>query len=97
MEASITTTLCKGIIESAHEARGDGLSEQDAYKAFADQGVSLLQYRLFVESMTRAGLIVRFGDDTLRATLKGLAYAGIDTRPPQVAGLNEGGARAGAA
>jgi len=30
----------------------------------------------------RAGLVVRFGQDTLRATLKGLAYAGIDTRAP---------------
>ena len=75
----IITALCKGVIETAHLAGAEGVSEQEAYRPFAGRGVSLLQFKLFVESMARAGLIVRF-DDTLRATLKGLAYAGIDTR-----------------
>ena len=75
----IIATLCKGVIESAHRAGNDGVSEREAYRPFAERGVSLLQYKLFVESMARAGLVVRFGE-MLRATLKGLAYAGIDGR-----------------
>jgi len=78
----IITDLCKGVIEAAHRGGMEGVRERAAYCAFADRGVSLLQFNLFVESMARAGLVVRFGQDTLRATLKGLAYAGIDTRAP---------------
>ena len=78
----IITDLCKGVIEAAHRGGMEGVRERAAYRAFADRGVSLLQFNLFVESMARAGLVVRFGQDTLRATLKGLAYAGIDTRTP---------------
>ena len=77
----IITVLCKGVIEAAHRGGADGITQQAAYRAFADRGVSLLQFTLFVDSMARAGLIVRFGD-MLRATLKGLAYAGIDVRAP---------------
>ncbi len=76
----VITALCKGVIEAAHRAGDMGVSERDAYRAFASQGISLVQYRLFVDSMARAGLVVHFGQDTLRATLKGLAYAGIDVR-----------------
>ena len=75
----LIATLCKGVIEAAHRADGQGVSEREAYRAFAGLGVSLVQYNLFVDSMARAGLVVRFGDH-LRATLKGLAYAGIDGR-----------------
>ena len=81
----IITDLCKGVIEAAHRGGADGVTEQSAYRAFADRGVSLLQFNLFVDSMARAGLVVRFGN-VLRATLKGLAYAGIDARAP----LNSG-------
>ena len=77
----IITVLCKGVIEAAHRGGADGVTQQTAYRAFADRGVSLLQFNLFVDSMARAGLVVRFGD-MLRATLKGLAYAGIDARAP---------------
>src|ERR1700681_4789958 len=81
----IITTLCKGIIEAAHGAGGEGVSEREAYTSFARQEVSLVQFNLFVDSMARAGLIVRFGNE-LRATLKGLAYAGIDARTPRRVG-----------
>ena len=76
------TMLCKGVIEAAHCAGNEGVSEREADRPFADRGVSLVQYKLFVQSMARSGLIVLFGDETLRATLKGLAYAGIDGRAP---------------
>jgi hypothetical protein len=83
MDSEINITrLCKGVIEAAHRAGNEGVSEREAYRDFAQQDVSLVQFRLFIDSMARAGLIVRFGTDTLRATLKGLAYAGIDTRAP---------------
>ena len=77
----IITALCKGVIKAAHRGGADGITEQAAYREFADLGVSPLQFDLFIESMARAGLVVRFGA-VLRATLKGLAYAGIDARAP---------------
>lgn len=77
------TALCKGVIEAAHRAGNEGVAEREAYRDFARKDVSLMQFSLFIDSMVRAGLIVRFGNQTLRATLKGLAYAGIDTRSPQ--------------
>jgi hypothetical protein len=77
----IITVLCKGVIEAAHRGGADGITQQAAYREFADRGVSPLQFDLFVDSMARAGLVVRFGD-VLRATVKGLAYAGIDARAP---------------
>lgn len=79
------TALCKGVIEAAHRAGHEGVSEREAYRDFAKKDVSLVQFTLFIDSMARAGLIVRFGNETLRATLKGLAYAGIDARSPQCA------------
>ena len=77
----IITVLCKGVIEAAHRGGADGITQQAAYQAFADRDVSPLQFNLFIDSMVRAGLVVRFGD-VLRATLKGLTYAGIDARAP---------------
>jgi hypothetical protein len=72
--------LCKAVIKAAHETGSAGLAEADAYPVFGRRGVSRLQFELFIESMARAGLVVRGDKGVLCPTVRGLAYAGI--RPP---------------
>jgi len=82
----LISNLCKGVIGVAHAAGRPGALESDAFLEFSHRGASLAQFNLFIESMARAGLIARSGDKRLHATVRGLAYAGIDARPDPPAG-----------
>lgn len=78
--AETISALCKGLIISAHHAGGAGIAEGEAFLAFSAQGASLAQFNAFVGNMVRAGLLERHADFGLKATPRGLAYAGIDVR-----------------
>jgi len=72
--------LCKEGIIAVHSGGAKGLAIDEALRSFGRRGISRLQSDLFIESMTRAGLVAGGSEGRLHATVRGLAYAGINPR-----------------
>jgi hypothetical protein len=76
----LVTILCKEVIIAVHSGGAKGLAIDEALRSFGRRGISRLQSDLFIESMTRAGLVAGGSEGRLHATVRGLAYAGINPR-----------------